>query len=185
MNRVVERIRALLAEKDRVVVTIDGPCASGKTTLAKYLSETFDCNLIHMDDFFLRPEQRTPERLKEPGGNVDRERFWDEVMNAIVRYDDIYYRPYLCSRGELGDAIFLPFKQLFILEGSYSQHPFFGKTTVNLRVFLDVTPEKQIERLKLRNPEKLERFLSEWIPMENSYFETFQIRERADLCLEL
>ncbi|MBQ3074722.1 MAG: (d)CMP kinase [Clostridia bacterium] len=185
MKRIVQKIEELLAERDRVVVTIDGPCASGKTTLAKKLAETFDCNLIHMDDFFLRPEQRTPERLDEPGGNVDRERFWDEVMNSIVRYDGISYRPYLCSKGELGEPIFLPFKQLCIIEGSYSQHPFFGKTTVNLRVFLDISPEKQRERLKLRDPEKLERFLAEWIPMEQRYFETFHIREQADLCLEL
>ena len=185
MNRVVERIRELLAQRDRVVVTIDGPCASGKTTLAKRLAEQFDCNLIHMDDFFLRPEQRTPERLAEPGGNFDRERFWDEVMNPIVRYDDITYRPYLCGEGKLGDPVFLPFKQLFIIEGSYSQHPFLGKTTVNLRVFVDISQEKQLERLESRDPEKLNRFLSEWIPMEQKYFKTFRIREQADICLEL
>lgn len=185
MNRVVEKILELLAQRDRVVVTIDGPCASGKTTLANHLAQIFDCNLIHMDDFFLRPEQRTAERLAEPGGNFDRERFWEEIMNPIVRYDDITYRPYLCSEGKLGDPVFMPFKQLFIVEGSYSQHPFVGKTTVNLRVFTDVSPEKQVERLKSRDPEKLDRFLSEWIPMEQAYFETFRIREQADICLEL
>lgn len=185
MKRIIERIDALLAERDRVVVTIDGPCASGKTTLANKLAEIYDCNLIHMDDFFLRPEQRTARRLVEPGGNFDRERFWEEVMNRIVRYDDISYRPYDCSRGELGEAIFLPFKKLFIIEGSYSQHPFVGKTTVNLRIFLDVDPEKQKERLKLRDPEKLERFITEWIPKENEYFESFRIRDHADLCMKL
>ena len=114
MKRVLEQINALLAEKDRVVVTIDGPCASGKTTFANALAEKLDCNLIHMDDFFLRPEQRTPERLAEVGGNFDRERFWDEVMNPIVRFDDIAYRPYLCSQGKLGDPIFLPWKNGWI-----------------------------------------------------------------------
>jgi len=185
LKRVLEQINALLAEKDRVVVTIDGPCASGKTTFANALAEKLDCNLIHMDDFFLRPEQRTPERLAEVGGNFDRERFWDEVMNPIVRFDDIAYRPYLCSQGKLGDPIFLPWKKLYIIEGSYSQHPFVGKTTVNLRIFLDISPEKQKERLAKRSPEKLERFLTEWIPKEKAYFEKFNIRAKADLCLEL
>jgi len=185
LKRVLEQINALLAEKDRVVVTIDGPCASGKTTFANALAEKLDCNLIHMDDFFLRPEQRTPERLAEVGGNFDRERFWDEVMNPIVRFDDIAYRPYLCSQGKLGDPIFLPWKKLYIIEGSYSQHPFVGKTTVNLRIFLDISPEKQKERLSKRSPEKLERFLTEWIPKEKSYFEKFNIRAKAELCLGL
>ena len=184
MERILERIDQLLAERDRVVVTIDGPCASGKTTLAEKLARIYDCNLIHMDDFFLRPEQRTAERLAEPGGNFDRERFWEEIMNPIVRYDDITYRPYLCGEGKLGDPVFLPFKQLFIFEGSYSQHPFVGKTTVNLRIFVDISPEKQKERLMARSPEKLERFLTEWIPIENAYFQSFHIKEHADLCVE-
>lgn len=185
MERILERIEQLLAERDRVVVTIDGPCASGKTTLANRLAEKFDCNLIHMDDFFLRPEQRTAERLAEAGGNFDRERFWEEIMNPIVRYDDITYRPYLCGEGKLGEPVLLPFKQLYIIEGSYSQHPFVGKTTVNLRVFVDISPEKQKARLMARSPEKLERFLTEWIPMENAYFQAYHIKEHADLCVEV
>ena len=35
-------------------VAIDGPCASGKTTLSRNLNERFGGNVLHMDDFFLR-----------------------------------------------------------------------------------------------------------------------------------
>ena len=71
-----ERIRTLLAgEKPRIIAAIDGRCGSGKTTLAAWLMDQFDGNLFHMDDFYLRSEQRTPERLAETGGNVDYERF--------------------------------------------------------------------------------------------------------------
>ena len=56
------KIDELLSEKDFVVVAIDGKCTSGKTTLAAKLAEIYDCNVFHMDDFFLRPEQRTPAR---------------------------------------------------------------------------------------------------------------------------
>ena len=72
---VIERIERVFTEREHVFVAIDGPCASGKTTLAALLQRRFDGNVLHMDDFFLRPEQRTPERFAEPGGNVDRERF--------------------------------------------------------------------------------------------------------------
>ncbi len=71
----IARIETLLAERDCVFVAIDGPCTSGKTTFAAMLNRRFGGNVLHMDDFFLRPEQRTPERFAEPGGNVDRERF--------------------------------------------------------------------------------------------------------------
>ena len=71
----LRRIRALAAAQPRVLVAIDGRCTAGKTTLAASLQAQLECNVFHMDDFFLRPEQRTPERLRQPGGNVDFERF--------------------------------------------------------------------------------------------------------------
>ena len=73
-------IDRLLLEKSHVLVAIDGNCAAGKTTLAKKLAEHYDCNVLQMDDFFLRPEQRTPERFAQAGGNVDYERFALEVL---------------------------------------------------------------------------------------------------------
>lgn len=185
MEQVFEKIEELLKENERVVVGIDGPCASGKTTLGKAIAEKFDCNLIHADDFFLRPEQRCSERYAEAGGNIDRERLWDEVLSPIIRREDFSYRPYACCSGELGDAVFVPCKQLYVVEGSYSQHPFFGKAMYTLRIFVDISPEKQLKRLKERNPEKLERFVNEWIPMENRYFETYSIREKAHLVLNM
>ena len=75
IENVTQQIDALLRDKDFVVVAIDGKCTSGKTTLAARLAEIYDCNVFHMDDFFLRPEQRTPERFAQIGGNVDYERF--------------------------------------------------------------------------------------------------------------
>ena len=60
-------------------VAIDGPCASGKSTLGALLRGVYGANLFHMDDYFLPFARKTPERLAEPGGNVDYERFFAEV----------------------------------------------------------------------------------------------------------
>ena len=73
----------------RLLIAVDGRCASGKTTLAATLEEETGCNVVHMDDFFLRPEQRTPQRLAEPGGNVDYERFRQEVILPLSRGDQV------------------------------------------------------------------------------------------------
>ncbi len=175
-------LRKLLEEKSKVIVAIDGPCASGKTTLAAKIAEKFDAALIHMDDFFLRPEQRTPERLSEPGGNLDRERFQREVLVPLAQNEEFSYRPYLCSKGILGEKILVPKKELYIIEGSYSHHPFFGEYA--LKLFLEVSPETQRKRLEKRSPEKLPRFIEEWIPMEENYFSYFSIREKADLVIK-
>ena len=74
----VDEINEIVKQEDNtdrpILVAIDGRCGSGKTTLGEYLKGQLDCNLFHMDDFFLRMEQRTPDRMKETGGNVDYER---------------------------------------------------------------------------------------------------------------
>ena len=42
-----------------------------------------------MDDFFLPPALRTPERRSEPGGNVHYERFLTEVLPNL-RSEDLF-----------------------------------------------------------------------------------------------
>lgn len=163
----------------RLVVAIDGPCASGKTTLAQALGLEFGGAVIHADDFFLRPEQRTASRIAEVGGNLDRERFLDEVILPLSRKEEFSYRPYSCQDGVFGDPVPIPANGLILVEGSYCLHPAFGKY-YDLALFLRITPQEQVNRLKKRSPHKLERFLSEWIPMEEAYFRAFSIEEGCD-----
>ena len=82
-SQLFNKIDELFATES-IIIAIDGGSASGKTTLAKILSEKYDCNVFHIDDFFLRPEQRTPERFAEIGGNFDRERFQGEVLQSLI-----------------------------------------------------------------------------------------------------
>lgn len=69
-------------EKGTVKAAIEGGSASGKTTLSEILTAIYGCTVFHMDDFFLQPQQRTPERYAEAGGNIDRERFLTEVLKT-------------------------------------------------------------------------------------------------------
>ena len=78
-----EIIENQMKRKRPLVIALDGRCGSGKSTLSRRLSDTYPCSVIHMDDFFLRPEQRTEERLSETGGNIDYERFEEEVIRPL------------------------------------------------------------------------------------------------------
>ncbi len=176
-------MKKLLSEKNQVLLAIDGPCASGKTTLAERIALEFDGNLIHMDDFFLRPQQRTAERFAEAGGNVDRERFLEEVLLPIKKGKPFSYRPFDCGAMALGKEVQWIPKKLTVVEGSYSMHPYFGDP-YDLTLFLEISPEEQLARLKKRSPEKLDRFLQEWIPMENRYFQAFSVKSRCNFVLD-
>lgn len=181
LSEIYRSIDDLLLQKENVIVAIDGNSAAGKSTLAHLISCTFDCNIIHMDDFFLRPEQRTLERLKEIGGNVDYERFEEEVVTGIHSRKSFNYRPYDCKRMKLKEEVYVEPKKLNVIEGVYSMHPSLTQD-YDLKIFLQVKNEEQKKRILKRNGELMyKRYLEEWIPKENSYFLEFNIKEKCDI----
>jgi uridine kinase len=186
MDRVVTAVKSkidmLLGEREFVIVAIDGKCTSGKTTLAGQLAEIYDCNVFHMDDFFLRPEQRTAERFAEVGGNVDYERFQEEVLIPLKSRQPLSYCPFDCKTFTLSEPIDVSCKQLNIIEGSYSMHPYFGDP-YDLKILLTVDEATQRQRIWKRSAFLQKRFFEEWIPMENRYLDGFGIPGKADLLL--
>ena len=170
LNFVKRHIDRLLNRRESVVVAIDGKCTSGKTTLASLLADAYDCNVFHMDDFFLRPEQRTPERFAEIGGNVDYERFAEEILTPLKTGEPFSYRPFDCSTFTLAQPVSVQPKKLTIIEGTYSHHPYFGDP-YDLKILLTVTEDLQRQRVLERPAFLHSRFFESWIPMENRYFE--------------
>lgn len=173
----LKEVDRLLAQSDKEVllVAIDGKCSSGKTTLGYYMQKVYHCNLFHMDDFFLQNAQRTSERLSEVGGNVDYERFNEEVLIPVIEGLDVEYRPFNCQKRVIQEGSIIKHKRLNIIEGSYSMHPYFGNP-YDVRIFMDVDDEQQVNNIRKRNgEEKLVQFKKEWIPKENAYFENFHI----------
>lgn len=166
----------------QLAVAIDGRCASGKTTLAMQLKEKLHCNVVSMDHFFPQPHQRTPERFKTPGGNVDYERVLSEIMSPLSKGEPVCYRPYNCHSRKFDEEIRLDSHRLTIVEGSYSCHPALWDY-YDLRIFLSVGQEEQLRRIVLRNgPEAANVFEQRWIPLEEAYLSEFHIEERCDFC---
>lgn len=167
------------------LIAIDGSCGSGKSTLGKYLAKELGASLFHMDDFFLQPHQRTAERLAEPGGNVDYERFKEEVLEHIANTDGITFRPFSCSEWQLADPVTIPYNDIVIVEGSYSHHPYF-KDIYHIKIFLEISPSEQKKRILSRDGDAIwPMFETKWIPMENLYFDTFKIKENSHFITKL
>lgn len=165
------------------IIALDGRAAAGKSTLARLLGQMTGAGVIHMDDFFLPEELRTKERLAEPGGNVDYDRFLAEVLPGLKSGETFSYRRFDCGRMELGERREVPAGKVRIVEGAYSCHPKLG-AYMTLRVFCDISAGEQRIRIEKRNgEEQLSHFVREWIPMEEKYFAYFHIKERADFVL--
>jgi hypothetical protein len=180
------RIDTLLKTKDRVIIAIDGNSGAGKSTLAAFIADVYDdCNIFHMDDFFLTPELRTEERLNEVGGNVDYVRFKKEVIGGLKSGMEFCYRKYDCQQGTFRESVKVIPKRLNIIEGSYSMHPTL-RASYDLKIFLHVDTEEQSRRVLKRNGPKMhEIFISRWIPLENRYFTEMRIKEQSDLVFNM
>ena len=178
-----DRINKFIGKK--TVIAIEGGSASGKTTLSRLIEKTYDCTVFHMDDFFLRPEQRTAERYAQIGGNIDKERFLAEILIPLSKGQEIKYQKFDCSKMSLGETENIVPKDLVIIEGAYSMHPEFEKF-YDFSVFLNISPEYQKQRILKRNsPALAERFFNEWIPMEQKYFYEFKIPQKCDIEIEI
>lgn len=187
-ERIDERIHILIERINQLkqgvhVIAIDGRCASGKTTMANRLGELFHAGVIHMDDFFLPLHIRTDERLHTPGGNVHYERFCDEVLPNLNSTAGFSYRKFDCHKMEYADSVEVTGGSLYFVEGAYSCHPALGEY-MSLRVFSDVDKDTQRHRIVQRGgKDVLSAFENKWIPMEEAYFQTFQIEKRARIIL--
>lgn len=166
------------------LIAIDGRCGAGKTTFAAFLQEKSGWDVVHLDHFFLRPEQRTKERLAAPGGNIDYERFLEEVLIPMKKgAEEIVYRPFDCHRQEMTEPVRITPAKICLVEGSYSCHPALWDG-YDLHVFLTIGAEEQRRRILRRNgPESAEIFRERWIPMEENYFAAYRVEERCELSL--
>ena len=174
-----------LAEKGRLLVAVEGGAGSGKSTLGDLLAKIYDCNLFHADDYFLRPHQRTAERLAEPGGNLDRERLEQEILQPIRDGEAAVWRRYDCGTQALCAAETAPVKALNIVEGAYSMHPDLAPY-YDLSLFLRIDPAVQAARILRRNGEAMaQRFFDLWLPLEARYFDATDAASRCDLILEV
>lgn len=193
-ERLAKRADGESDSKTPFIVAIDGRCCAGKTTLAANLEERNGWCVFHMDDFFLQPGQRTKERLAQPGGNVDYERFREEILTPLKNAGDvenrngvksditrkITYRPFDCHRQELAEEVTAEAGAVVLVEGSYSCHPAL-RDAYDLCVFLDVDQAEQARRILGRNgAEGAVMFREKWIPLEESYFEKCRVRDCCD-----
>ena len=198
MNDIIRDIISQLevSEKnnERVLLVIDGRCGAGKTTLASRISEELLCSVFHMDDFYLPAAEQTDERMKEPGGNIDFDRFLSEVIKPLESGDAVAYRPFVCRNQAYADTKLMPAEKINIIEGTYSCHQRLRGAYERLcgheaatgsmkliRIFLDVDDKTQIERIRTRvGEQRLKMFEEKWIPREEEYFKVCSVREYCE-----
>lgn len=176
-------VRKLTEKGEPVIVGIDGRCGSGKSSISDLFSKLFDCNVFHMDDFYLPLERRLENWKEIPGGNIDFQRLITEVAEPVRKNQTVIYRPYDCRKGEITESSGRAPKLLNIIEGSYSHHPLL-RGYFRFTVFLTCSKEEQKRRLKEREGSYFSVFEKQWIPCEEHYYRCYDIEKNSDLNLD-
>ncbi len=182
--KIFVEIEKQIKSNKKVIVGIDGPSASGKSTLGNMLRDKYNALLFHADDYFLPPEMKTKDRLSESGGNVDYLRLEKEIMKHL-NSDYIVSNHFNCKTNQLEKRDEQKNNQVIIVEGAYSlRENLFSYYT--LSIFLEINEKLQKNRILARNGVKmLQKWTDEWIPLENLYFEKEDLRSKVDILIDL
>ena len=172
-QEILEGIARQIRMHKHPLVTIDGSCASGKTTLASELAAQVSASVVHTDDYVIPHARKTAERLAVPGGNCDSDRLFREVVEPWKSGLPVHMRRYDCKADCFLPEEPLPESDVLILEGSYSNLPPI-REQADVRIFVHISRAEQKARLQAReNPESLKRFYDRWIPLEEAYFAAY------------
>lgn len=181
-EQLIEKIHHLTKTDKRNVIAIDGRSCSGKTTFALQLQSLFNCSIIHLDDFFL-PKEKQLNILDEIAGNIDKERFLQEVINPLQIGQPFTYHKFDCKVNKFVEKIKVNKTNLIIIEGAYTLYPSF-RSAYDLTVFMDVDEKVQFNRLvKREGKQGAKLFINKWIPKEEEYFRQKQVHLLSDFYL--
>jgi len=113
------RVKRVAEGRPRVFVGIDGPGASGKSTLAAQLVAAMgDAYLVHSDNFYL-PSSRRHEHLGEVGPLFDLPRLAEQVVMPGSAGEALRYQRYDWTQDNLAEWIDVPIGAPIVLEGVF------------------------------------------------------------------
>ena len=146
-RELLDTIEELKKTYNAFAVAIDGMTGAGKTALAAHLSKKYGAPVVHLDDFRLPLSERKPDWETTPGGEMDFERFDEEIVTPWLTKKPLVYSVVDPKSGEITERRALPDGQMFLFEGTYALHPLI-RDFYDLRLFMKVDGQVQASRLE-------------------------------------
>jgi uridine kinase len=191
IERIIELIQVTSINKSNesmLLLAIDGPSASGKSTLAGQISKHFQqCTIIHVDDFYKTSLQRKNQISinTQHGIDFDLERLKQQVLEPIVLGKSANYQIYNWSSDRLTDTRTIKPSGLIIIEGIYSLRQDL-QSYFDFKIWLEA-PKKVCEERVLKRDQDGTGNYSNWKndyrPAEEQYITLQNPENSADLVL--
>ena len=156
---------------DCIVVTIDGPAGSGKTTLAKELSGGLQSSrTLHMDDLYEGWDSTLTSDLTKK---------LEAILQGIKSESKLAFRPYNWLTNSLDDLIELPAPGYLILEGVGAGQSAIRKL-VSMGIWIEVPIEEGLARVLKRDGPGVADHMPAFLVAQNSHFEKEGTKKSAD-----
>lgn len=188
--RVGERVtgaeiaKFLSVGKSRRLIGIDGPGASGKSTLARQLAAQAElASLVEGDDFYRLSTD--PDRSEsQVGGLFDLPRLKKQVVDPFVDTDDVAYQRYDWDNDAMGGWVEVSSQHSIVVEGVYSTHPML-RDSYDLRVWVSADRTDRLSRGIERDGEQARPMWEDvWMPAEDEYMKKHSPDSAAHLVLD-
>lgn len=177
------RLSRLIATGNFVSCAIDGMTASGKTEFAEALSNIFECNIFHTEDFRLPPVMRTKVNMSGISTDFDLDRFKKEIIDHLQDTESFSYGIYNVEKRKCDKRKAVAPQRLNVVEGLYSMHPKLGKY-YDLGIYVDADDVYQAKVISEKyGVIGYRQFAEASMVIEKKYLESNNIRLLADLVI--
>ena len=183
MFELTEACSQILTYKSPILVTLDGGSGAGKSTIASKLSQTLDCVVVPLDDFYAAgiPDwewdtRSVSERLRDV---FDWKRLRTEALEPLLAHQPARWYPFDFASGLQPNGTYAISTQalerqpapVILLEGAYSSNSKLADL-IDLKVLIDVPVRERHRRLDQREHDKqfLKRWHALWDVVEDYYF---------------
>ena len=176
MNQQLQELKELLPKLtarcgECIVITIDGPAGSGKTTLAKELSSALDsCYTIHMDDLYEGWDSTLNLKLTAK---------LKTILSCVKNENRISFLPFDWVESRFGSEIDLLAPKNLIIEGVGSGQSALRDFT-SLSLWIEVSPDLGLERVIKRDGPAVAQFMPAFLLLQDAHFEKEASKKSAD-----
>lgn len=185
VGELVAAIVQRAAARPRIVVGIDGPGASGKSTLAGLLAAHLtdhqaNAAVVHVDDFYLP----STDRGSHAGALLDLPRLAAQVVLPAASGTALRYQRYDWSADSRMDTVEVPPHVPVIVEGVYCLQSRL-RQAYSYSVFCRADPAVRLRRGLDRDGEDARAtWVDEWMPAEDRYIADELPDDFADLVVD-
>ncbi len=154
-----------------IVITIDGPAGSGKTTLAKDLeSELNSVHTIHMDDLYEGWGSTLTSQLTLKLLNI---------LESVKNQGEVIYSPFDWGTGKLEPELRISAPTYLIIEGVGSGQ-LAVRDSASLALWIEVPDQMGLARVIERDGPAVADYMPAFLVAQNIHFEKEGTKKSAD-----